>query len=112
MKARGARLRLRTLPILPQESAISTALEVYTVSNAKPNRGLRLWVQSFGDCWYRNLEGSGTMAKKCGPFSVVSSRYLDRGRVGPWGGKIDVDSRFEIPAAALVKKNDSKKEHL
>ena len=49
--------------------------------NQKGDSGLCLCVQSFEAFLCQNQNRRRTIPRKCGPFSVVSARYTDRGRV-------------------------------
>ena len=76
----GSDLSSRTFQFTPKIRDLYGA-EVYTRSNAKPTRftPLCLAIWSFRAAETPNSASCDT--KKCGPFSAVSSRYLDRGRV-------------------------------
>src|SRR2546429_9637532 len=64
----------------PQRSR-SLRAEVYIQSNAKKRGFTPLFWPSWNSLVRKNRTACGFAPKKCGPFLVLSSRYLDRGRV-------------------------------
>ena len=70
----------RTLPIHFKNRDLY-GLEVYTQSNAKPAGFTPVFSETCRFFKRKTTTASDLYQKKCGPFSVVSSRYLNRGRV-------------------------------
>src|SRR6202140_2097161 len=79
-RLKGGRIGVRAHSNSPRKTAISTGGSIYPVEGKE--KGVYAFVLA-------QLELAGSeksnclrpRPKKCGPFSVVSSRYLDRGRV-------------------------------